>query len=386
MGSAEVLVRVVVGHSEDPDAAGAVEEVVETAVPALAGERPLAALIYSGIDMDHAALLRGLEARWPGLPTIGCTTDGECSSSLCFSEDSVVVLLLTGEGLTLRTSVASGLATDTEAAVARAVEGIRGHAPPKLVVALGESLNVSGAAIVGALNRRLPAETVLVGGTAGDQWRFARTYQFHGAQVHSDAVVLLSIEGDLKVSVGVESGWRPIGRRARVTKARGPLLYELDGRPAMERFRSWFGGHTLPSPEHPFAVFEEGAADSYLRAPMPLDPDDGSIVCTADIPEGALVQVTEAGRDQILDGARQAMRLAVDRYPGDSPSGLLLFSCAARKQVLGTRTHQEIEALTSVGGGLSAGGFYTYGEIGPSRPGAPASFHNETVVAALVGS
>ncbi|MCA9489074.1 MAG: FIST C-terminal domain-containing protein [Myxococcales bacterium] len=379
--------RVVVAHTEDPDVDGAIDEIAEAGRAGLDGRAPVAALVYAGIGMDHAGLLRGIAKVWPGLPTIGCTTDGECSSTLCFSEDSAVVLLLTGEGLRVRTSVAQGLAADTAGTVRRAVGGLDGQAAPPLMIALGESLNVSGAGIVSALNACVPASTTVVGGTAGDQWKFSKTYQFHGDRVISDGVALMAIDGDLEVSVGVESGWKPIGRRARVTRSKGNLLYELDGKPAMERFRAWFGGHTLPSPEHPFAVFEEGAEDSYLRAPMPLDPDDGSIVCAGDIPEGAMVQVTEAGRDQILDGARNAMRQAVALYPGDQPSGMLLFSCAARKQVLGTRTHQEIEALAEVAGGtLTAGGFYTYGEIGPLRPGAHASFHNETVVAALVGS
>jgi hypothetical protein len=99
-----------------------------------------------------------------------------------------------------------------------------------------------------------------------------------------------------------------------------------------------------------------------------------------------MVQVTEAGREQILDGARQAMEDAIVRYPGVDPQGVLFFSCAARKQVLGTRTAKEIGVLeTGTVQTLDMAGFYTYGEIASLEPGGAVRFHNETVVAAVIG-
>jgi hypothetical protein len=171
-----------------------------------------------------------------------------------------------------------------------------------------------------------------------------------------------------------------------VTHAEGNVLYELNHKPALEVFHGFFGSHTAPSPEHPFAVFEEGGEHFYLRAPFPTMREDGSILLAADIPEGAMVQVTEAGREQILDGARQAMEDAIVRYPGVDPQGVLFFSCAARKQVLGTRTAKEIGVLeTGTVQTLDMAGFYTYGEIASLEPGGAVRFHNETVVAAVIG-
>lgn len=376
--------RPTVAHSDDPDASGAVDDLVAQAEAGLDGRAPQGAIVYAAVDIDHDVLLKGLRSRWPGVPLIGCTTDGECSRRHRFCEDSTVLVLLCGDGLEVRVGRGSGLSAGVGAATAAALAPLRGGAPPPLVIGLSESLGVSGAAVVAALQAGLAPGSTLVGGTAGDQWRFRGTRQFFGGDVLSDTVVVLSVHGPLAVSVGVESGWRPIGRRLRVTRADGHLLHELDGRPAMEVFRATFGDHLAPSPEHPFAVYEDEGPAHYLRAPLPTVVEGGSLVLVGDVPVGAELRMTEAGRDQILDGARASVAAARARYPGSDPEGLLVFSCAARKQVLGTRTGQEVDLLAEAAG-VDVAGFYTYGEFGPLGPGGPARFHNETVVTALVG-
>ena len=163
-------------------------------------------------------------------------------------------------------------------------------------------------------------------------------------------------------------------------------MFEIDGLPAMEFLRQNIGEQANADPEYPFAVFTDDGSDFYLRAPMGSDPSTGHIVFAGDVPVGSKVRVTEAGRDQILEGARQAVEAAVERFGGNEARALLIFSCAARKQVLGTRCSEEIDLLRSaLPGPVSASGFYTYGEIAPKVPGAATSFHNETVVATLIG-
>ena len=62
-------------------------------------------------------------------------------------------------------------------------------------------------------------------------------------------------------------------------------------------------------------------------------------------------------------------------------------SCAARKQILGTRTAEEQASLRrSALGELPFAGFYAYGEICPKKAGEPAIFHNETFVTVVFGA
>jgi hypothetical protein len=67
------------------------------------------------------------------------------------------------------------------------------------------------------------------------------------------------------------------------------------------------------------------------------------------------------------------------------PLAALVFSCAARNDLLGTRTKEEIDTLRQeVGDDLPFVGFYAYGEISPFRKGSPTRFHNETFITLLL--
>lgn len=378
--------RMHVGHSDDPSADGAAEDVLRDVRESLGAETPIAAVVYAARGFDHGAALARIRAALPGIPLVGCTTDGECSSRLAFAEDSLVLTVFASDRLRATVGVGRGLSGDLPAACREAWAQVAEDGEPSLVIALSESLGVSGVGVVEGLNEVVPRGVAVVGGTAGDQWRFESTRQFVGDEVLQDSVLLLALHGPLRVGVGVASGWEPLGRRARVTRSSGPVVHELDGQPALAWFRRYFGDREAPSPEHPFAVYDPpDAAGFYLRAPMRYSDDDGSIVFAADVPEGTEVRITEATRAAILDGAATAVRSAAEQFPG-VPSAMLVFSCAARKQVLGTRTHEEIDRLRARGGGeVPLAGFYTYGEIAALQRGDRTRFHNETVVAVLLG-
>lgn len=377
--------RIAVGHSDEPEAGVAVAEALAQVESQVQGGRPIAVSVYTCKATDHAGAVAAIRARLPGIPLIGCTTDGECSSVLCFAEDSVVVTLFLSDTLLAHSAMAVGLSKGVRTTVARAWADLARHGTPSLVVVLSESLGVSGSAVVTALDAHVPAGIPVVGGTAGDQWEFTETHQFCDDAVLTDAVVLLGFFGPMRVAVGVASGWQPMGPRARVTRSEGSVVSEIDGQPALAWFADYFGQREAPSPEHPFAVYDPPDSDEfYLRAPIQLAAD-GALVFTGDVPTGTAVRITEATRDAILGGAAEAVAAAAERFDG-VPSALLVFSCAARKQVLGTRTREEVDRLQArTGRDLPLAGFYTYGEVARISPDSPVRFHNETVVAVLLG-
>lgn len=379
--------RICVGHSDDPEASDAADDVLEQIYASLDAGRPIAALLYASRGCDHGEVLRRIREGLPGIPVVGCTTDGECSSVMSFAEDSLVLTVFVSDTIRARVGVGRDLSSDLVAATRAAWESISADGEPSLCIALSESLGVSGAAVAEAINAVIPKRVPVVGGTAGDQWQFVSTRQFYGDEVLQNSIVLLGLHGPLQVGIGVASGWEPMGNRAKVTRAQGPIVQEIDGRPAVEWFQRYFGQRQAPSPEHPFAVYDPPDAESfYLRAPMRYDEQDGSILFAADVPEGTEVQITEATRTAILGGAARAAMAASERFEG-SPSSMLVFSCAARKQVLGTRTEEEIVRLREcTGGELSLAGFYTYGELAALSPGERTRYHNETVVAVLLGA
>ena len=379
--------RTVVGHSNDPLTPSAIEQVISDCKAKLDGDAPVAAILFAGVDMDAEVILTAIEAEFPGLPLVGCTTDGEVSSALSFQEDSVALLLFAGDGLVAGAGVGTDLSTDPHAAARAAIEaaGIEGRTP-QLCVVFPESLTTSAVSVVAALNEALPEGTALVGGTAGDQWRFDGTNQFCGAKVYSDSLPVLLLYGDFKIGVGVQSGWNPIGERGAVTKAEGGVVYEVDGDSALAFYHRYFGDQVRPSPEYPIGVFDNQGGAFYLRAPLAFNDEDGSVTFAGDVPHGAEVQITAAAHEDIVAACEKSIRSALEQMNGAKARGALVISCAARKQLLGTRTGKEHEILRGVlGDDVPLVGFYSYGEIAPHGGVPLADFHNETFVTVLLG-
>lgn len=380
----------VIVHSEDPDTEGAIEELLEVAREQLGDAEVKGGVVFAGIDHDHEQLLGSLCDAFPGIALIGCSTDGEVSSEVGFAEDSIVLLLFVGDsisvGVGLGREVSKDVAAAAKVAVEQAREGLDG--PPRLCLTTPEALTCDVAALVRSLRGLLGEELPVIGGTAGDQWRFKRVLQFCGREVVSDAVPVLLIAGDLLVSHGVASGWTLIGKPG-VATVHGNVLTRVGDMTAIEFYQHYLGPDVFPTGEYPLAVLVgDGDGDEfYLRAPQGYDLESGSVIYAGTIPQGASVQLTTGTRDAIIEATKSSVDRAIKGYPGSSPKGALVFSCAARKQLLGTRTPEEYTLLKgSQIGDLPFCGFYAYGEVSPVRAGEAPHFHNETFITLLLGT
>ncbi len=382
----------VVAHSEDIDAPGIVEELLEQCRNELDGHVPQAGMLFAAFDLEHEELLQGIDDAWPGIELIGCTTDGEMSSRLGYREDSTSLILLGSDAVDITAGIGRDVSKDIKAACAKAISGARAKTklPPALCITFPESLTTSGQQIVESLGQSLGADIPLLGATAGDSFLLQGTHQFFGREVFSDAVPVLLFSGPLVYSVAVESGWKPIGEPGLVTRSDGALVHEIDARPAIEFYRKFLGEQAEPGPENPLAVLDGQGRVECLRATLAamVNKDNGAINYLADVREGAMVKITVADRGAILEGCTASVRKAFADYPhGKTPGAAMFFSCAARKLLLGSRTGEEIGIVESViGKQVPICGFYGYGEIGPPTTNEQSKFHNETFISLILGT
>lgn len=382
----------VVAHSEDIDTDGALEEILGQCRQKLGDRIPKAGVVFAAIDQDHALFLSGISDEWPDMELIGCTTEGEFSSELGFCEDSITLVLFGSDTVEFAAGIGRDVSKDIAAACGRAVDDAKAKSklPPALCITFPESMTTSALGIVDALGDRLGHGIPVVGATAGDGYRLEATYQFCGREVCQDAVPVLLFCGPLIYSVAVESGWEPVGEPGLVTRSDATVVHEIDGRPAIDFYRRFEGETAVPSPECPLAILDQEGGVECLRATTGVwDEKTGAITYLAEVPEGAMVQITIADRGAILDGCAASIEKAFAEYPhGKSPEAALFFSCAARKLLLGTRTMEEYDTIKSViGSDTPVCGFYGYGEIGPRHTGDDTSrFHNETFVSLIMGT
>jgi len=389
------MLRMAVGHSDDIDLEAALGDVFRQCDQALRGATPQAGLLLASWELDHEALLRAINERYPGIELAGSTTAGEMSSVLGFREDSVALTLFASDTVDITAGLGRDLRADPVAAARRAVEQARGRTtlPPSLCIAMSTIGGVEAGIILDALRAALgPGIPILGGGAAprdpAGEPDGETSREFVGDELARDALAVLLFSGPLAFSYGVETGWRGVGPLATVTRAEGARVLEIDGRAATAFYEHYLRTDQAPI-ANPLAVFEPGRTGRfYLRTPVAFDLEAGAVSFFGAVPEGATVQITVAATEQVYDGARASMTAALAGFPADSrPDGALLFSCATRKFLLGTRAGREIDLVRDVlGESVPVGGFYCMGEIAPMSAPDLTRFHNATLVSLLLGA
>ena len=155
------------------------------------------------------------------------------------------------------------------------------------------------------------------------------------------------------------SGWKPLKRKFRVTKADRQILYELDGKPALDVYRRFlninkndsFFSNTLE-----FPLFLEHGDIDILRCPLAVNNDD-SLVMSSDMQEDAIVRLAYGDPETILASIREDGQEIADFCP----EVIQTFSCAARKAFWGDENiSDETILFNSV---APTTGFYTHGEF-----------------------
>ena len=299
------MMKLAVGHSAKyaPDAV--VADIIKQCEDDLGHVTPQAGIVLAATGLEYAPILSGLRKRWPDLNLIGCSSVGELSSKLLYEEDSVAVMLFASEVIEIRVGLGRDVSDDPNRAALDAVEAAKSQCTKDVVLCITtpESLTTSSDAIVTGIAEALNDDTPIVGGTAGDNWKFEATYQFFNDEVLQNSVPVMLFAGPLHLSHGVASGWNPIGRKAPVTSVEGNVVHTIGERSAVDYYEHYLGKNATPSGEYPLAVLESGD-HYYLRAPLGYDESNGSVFFAGDIPLGSEVQITEASRDDVLERLR----------------------------------------------------------------------------------
>ena len=379
---------VAVAQAEVIDAASAAWSVVTGCARQLQGRPPSVAILYASIDLDHQTILEVILAAWPGIQLVGCTTDGEFSSQMGYTQDSILLVLLGSAQVTFAAGVwepqTHGSSCTSEALASAGAGGVQA---PSLGLLFSDGLTFNAeAAILGfqeLFGRFLP----LCGAAAADGWQFTGTKQFHRNRILSGCVVFLLLSGPVRFACAVRTGWDTVGRAGIVTQSFRNVVQEIDYKPAIEFFREFMGRAVIPAVETPIAVYDREDRFQFLRTTVSgTDPFSGAVTFFASIAQGSRVRATLVNRNSIVSGARESVQAARRLFGTDEPVIALCWSCAARRIILGSRTVDEYQvAQQALGGGVPVAGFYGFGEISPPDAGRVTEFHNESFVTLLLG-
>lgn len=313
---------------------------------------------------------------WPDSVVAGCTGAGQITGVEVHDGLSVTAISF-DKARVASVAVDIADASESEAAGRRLID-LLPHEGLRHVLVLSDGLHVNGTDLVGGMQEKLPSGVAVTGGLAGDGDRFEQTMVAHGADVRSNQIVAVGFYGELHIGFGSMGGWDPFGPQRKVTRADGNVLYELDGRPALELYKEYLGEHAsgLPATGLLFPLHIQDAGGGLVRTILAVDDAAQTLTFAGDVPEGTTAQLMKANFDRLVDGASGAATASVI----DGASFAFLVSCVGRRLVLKQRTEDELEAVQEATGRQAVlAGFYSYGEICPSAPGADCRLHNQTM-------
>ena len=363
----------------------------------LGGEKPNLFIVFASSKYDQEKMLAGVRSIAKEALVVGCSTAGEITTDGPVKKNSVSIMALASDTIRFYAGVGEDIAKGPRAAGKKAADEVKKQTKEKLnaFMMFPDVLVGNGADIVRGVLDSLGEHFPVVGGAAGDDFAFVKTFQYLNDKVYSGAVIGLGLVGEFKIGIGVKHGWIPIGIPKKVTKSAGSVLHELDGKPAISIYDDYFGEsakslrtETLAklAITYPLGMKTAGSDEMLIRDPITVDAQ-GSITCAAEIPEGSEIQLMIGSREEAVKVAKVAAQKAMEQLDGASPKAVIIFNCIARNKLFGERSGEEITAIQeAIGRSVPLLGFYTYGEQAPlggevrNINKCNPAFHNETVV------
>ncbi len=325
-----------------------------------------------------------IQKAYPNAHLFGCTTAGEIQGRRVFDNTISITAVQFEHTRLVAASVAMKTVTGAFEAGQKLAASLTAE-DLKHVFVLSEGLNINGSDLVKGLTDSLPAGVSITGGLAGDQDRFKETLVIVDGRAAADTISVIGFYGDrLKIRSASLGGWDSFGPQRRMTKSKGNVLYEIDGKSALELYKKYLGEQSKDLPGSallfPLCISIAGSTDGLVRTVLAINEADQTLTFAGDIPEGSYGRFMKANFDRLIEGAIGAAERSRSQIAKSSPELALLISCVGRKLVLKQRVEEEIEGVRTVFGEKTVlTGFYSYGEISSFTPNAKCELHNQTM-------
>ena len=346
-----------IAQSEVKDAAEAVKSLKEQ----LSGVDACLVLYFVSTSYPMEEIAKGMAEAFVGVRTVGCTTSGEIVSGK-IKQNSIVAMAYSKQSLKyLQIEVLENIKTDTEVVnkAFKAFEQTLGKQMKDL-----DPAKYTGIVLIDGmsgceeqLNDQLGNHTnvLFVGGSAGDDFKFKRTYLFVDDKAYSDAAILLLMEPSNGFKILKTQSFKLTDIKLTPTKVdeKNRMVIEFNGKPATEAYAEVLGitveALAKNLGEFPLGlVFDE--QNLFVRSPQKIV--DQSIVFYCAIKEDLELTVLQSG--DIVEDTR------ADLQRCGQPQAIVDFNCCLR--ILELTRKNQLEDYALIYGNAPAIGFSTYGE------------------------
>ncbi|WP_303316183.1 FIST N-terminal domain-containing protein [Flavivirga abyssicola] len=320
--------------------------------------------------------------KYPEATIIGCSTAGEISD-ITVKDETISLTAIKLDKVICKKSSIEIIDMDCSYKSGQLLAKDLYNKDLKHVLVLSDGLNVNGADLVSGLKSEIPNVSI-TGGLAADGSDFNKTFVINDNKIVDKTIIALGFYGEhLKVGFSSKGGWDSFGIERLVTKSNKNILYELDGLPALELYKSFLGeqANNLPSSGllFPLSMRIDEDSSPVVRTILAVNEEDQSLTFAGNIPEESYVRLMKANIDRLIDGAADSA-IGANKEQEEKSELAILISCVGRRLVLKQMVEEEVEAVRDIiGDKPSITGFYSYGEIAPFGEFSPCELHNQTM-------
>jgi hypothetical protein len=332
-------------------------------------------------------VLNQLQTAFPHADIVGCTTSGEIQGAQLF-DHSLCITAIKFESSCIFCASANIKDYPNSNALSAALVAQLPINELRHVFVLADGQLINGSALVNSLSQYLPTYVAITGGLAGDGTAFKETQIWHNQTIASGLVAICGIYGNqIRIGHGHLGGWKVFGPERKVTRSEANILYEIDGRPALELYKEYLGefSNQLPASAllFPLAVTQAGTNEPVVRTILSIDEAEQTMCFAGDVPEGSSCQLMRSNYENLVEGANGAAIQALSSCANIKPELAILISCVGRRLVLAQRTEEELEVVAEEVHHCPMTGFYSYGEISPLLELGRCDLHNQTMTITL---
>ncbi|SMO44560.1 Uncharacterized conserved protein, contains FIST_N domain [Saccharicrinis carchari] len=317
---------------------------------------------YASPTINPEKISRGVYEMFEQTPVIGCSSSGEIVSGKML-ENSIVLMAL-GEEIVedCKIEVLTDITEDI-LAVDKSFVRLKDYYGEDLSQ-LDTKEHVGLLLIDGLsgmeekINERIGDLTniTFVGGSAGDNMAFKKTYVYANGEYYSNAAVIALLKCNTAFSVLKTQSFKSLNKKALITKSEARRVMEINGKPASTEYARLMGTNDeLVENQfftHPLGISVVG--DYFVRSPQRVDGNDVLFYCG--INEGVELELLES--QDIIESTKQDLAEKVQEL--GSVSALINFNCMFR--TLELQDKNQTNAYGKLFADIPTVGLSTYGE------------------------
>ena len=339
-------------------------------------------------SIKKGTVFRELREIYPNADIVGCSSSGNILGE-SISESSIVATAVSFDKGSVHISIEDFSDDDNQYLISKKLIDNLPKENLKHIFILSDGLKMNGSALAKGANDALDIITPITGGLAGDGMSFKETWIIANEEAKENRVVAVGFYGDsISVENGCSAGWDEFGILRKITKSTNNILYEIDGKPALELYKKYLGEYANDLPmsalDFPMSIKKNNSDEAIIRSVLGIDEENQALIFAGDIPEGYFARLMKTNIDGLIDGAESAAK-QISKVNNKNALGLVV-SCIGRRIVLKQLSNEELESISmTLNSDIQLVGFYSYGELAPFSNEFPScSLHNQTMTLTVV--